>query len=289
MPVSAIAQRRIDRSLGLLQRRDHRLLWAYGLFSLLLVVVAEWAALHFHMADHFGSGVILLRAGAYVLLTMLLWGTILRADRRQVEQLLRREQNHFEATLLAYDGALTLKDTYTSGHGRRVGAYAATIAAAMGLDEAQVERVYQSGLLHDIGKIGTPDHILTKANRLTPEEYARIQHHPDAGADILAHIPALRPLVPGVRHHHERFSGCGYPQRLAGEAIPMDARIIAVADTLDAMTSNRSYSAALTWQRALDELREGAGSYFDPHVIEATLSNPCRSQLERLREQEMDA
>lgn len=289
MPVSTIAQRRIGRSLGRLQRRDHRLLWAYGLFSLLLVVVAEWIALHFHMDEHFGKEVILLRAGAYVLLTLLLWGAVLRADRRQVEQLLWREQNHFEATLLAYDGALTLKDSYTSGHGRRVGAYAATIAVAMGLEETQIERIYQSGLLHDIGKIGTPDHILTKSHRLTPEEYALIQHHPDAGADILAHIPALRPLVPGVRHHHERFSGCGYPQRLAGEAIPLDARIIAVADTLDAMTSNRSYRTALSWQRALDELRDGAGSYFDPQVIKVTLSEPCRSQLDRLREQEVEA
>lgn len=288
MPVSTIAQHRIERSLGRLQRRDSRLLWGYGLLSLLLVVLAEWGALYFSMAEHFGSGVILLRALAYVLLTLLLWSTILRADRQQVAKLLWREQQHFEAILAAYESALALKDPYTGGHGRRVAAYAATIAGAMGLGETQVEHIHQAGLLHDIGKLATPDRVLNKSHKLTFDEYQQVQEHPGVGADIIEGIPPLRKLAPAVRHHHERFNGCGYPQRLAAFEIPLEARIIAVADVLDAMSSDRSYRPAMSWDRALSELQQGAGSYFDPQVVAAALEEPCRSRLSQLREQEMD-
>jgi putative nucleotidyltransferase with HDIG domain len=285
---STIAQHRIERSLGRLQRRDRRLLWGYGLMSLFLVVLAEWGAFYFSMAERFGIGVIVLRASIYVLLALILWGAILQVNRQQVAKLLWREQQHFEAILFAYDDAIALKDPYTGGHGRRVAAYAATIAEAMELGATRVERIYQAGLLHDIGKLATPDRVLNKPQKLTVDEYQQIKRHPDVGAEIIEKIPQLRRLGPAVRHHHERFDGCGYPQRLAALRIPLEARVIAVADVLDAMSSDRSYRPALSWDRTLGEIQQMAGTYFDPQVVAVILNEPCRSELCRLRERELE-
>lgn len=289
MSVSTMAQHRIARNLGSLQRRDRRLLWGYGLLSLLLVVLAEWGAFYFSMAEHFGVEVIVLRASVYVFLALILWGTILKINRHKIANLLWREQEHFEAILSAYDSAIALKDPYTSGHGRRVAAYAAMIAEAMGLDESKIERIYHAGLLHDIGKLATPDLVLKKPHKLTFDEFQQIRKHPGVGAEIIEKIPQLRRLAPAVRHHHERFNGCGYPHSLAALRIPLEARIIAVADVLDAMSSDRSYRPALSWERAMSEIRQMAGTYFDPQIVAMLFEEPCRSALRRLHEKAQEA
>lgn len=279
-------QRHIRPQLQALRRRDIQLLLGYALFSVLVVAVAEWLAFELHMAERFGPGLILVRALAYIAFMVLLWGLVLAANRRQIGHLLAREQAHFQAILRAYESAIALKDPYTGGHGRRVAVYATTIAEAMGLDAAKVEHIQQAGLLHDIGKIGTPDQILSKPSKLSQEEYAQVQQHAEAGATILESIAPLRALAPAVRYHHERYSGCGYPLSLAGEDIPQAARIIGVADALDAMTSARSYRDAISWDGALAELRRGAGRYFDPAVVAVALSEPCQARLSQLHAQE---
>lgn len=174
-------------------------------------------------------------------LALIAWGTILKINREQIANILWREQEHFEVFLSAYDSAIALKDPYTSGHGRRVAAYAATIAETMGLAESKIERIYHAGLLHDIGKLATPDRVLKKPHKLAFDEFQKIWEHPGVGAEIIENIPQLRKLASAERHHHERFNGCGYPQSLVALRIPLEARIIAVADVLDAMSSDRSY------------------------------------------------
>lgn len=159
--------------------------------------------------------------------------------------------------------AVDAKDEYTRGHSSRVAEYARSLATAGGLDEGFVELVYITGTLHDVGKIGIPDAALKKAGRLTEEEYAMIKTHPEIGEKIVSQIPQLRDTLPGIRCHHERWDGSGYPDRLAGKAIPLVARILSVVDTFDAMTSERPYRRGLAEEVALAEIERGAGTQFD--------------------------
>jgi len=176
-------------------------------------------------------------------------------------------------TIRALAEAVDAKDAYTRGHSERVGVYASRIARELGLRKDMIERVYIAGLLHDVGKIGVPDHIITKPDRLTPDEYREIQKHPEIGARILEPVEFLRNVVPCVRHHHEWYDGCeaGYPQRLRGDQIPLPSRIILVADTVEAMTSDRPYRKALPLETVLSELHKYSGSQFDPNAVEAFL------------------
>jgi len=176
-------------------------------------------------------------------------------------------------TIRALAEAVDAKDAYTRGHSERVGVYASRIARELGLRKEMIERVYIAGLLHDVGKIGVPDHIITKPDRLTPDEYREIQKHPEIGARILEPVEFLRNVVPCVRHHHEWYDGCeaGYPQRLRGDQIPLPSRIILVADTVEAMTSDRPYRKALPLETVLSELHKYSGSQFDPNAVEAFL------------------
>jgi len=173
------------------------------------------------------------------------------------------------ATVEALAATVDAKDPYTRGHSGRVAAYAAAIAGALDLPAADVTRVRQAGVLHDVGKIGVPDAILLKPDRLTDAEYAVIQQHPEIGERILQGLPFLRDILPAVRHHHERWDGGGYPDGLAGAAIPADAAILAVADSFDAMTSSRTYRPALPVGEAIRRVREGAGTQYDPRVVAA--------------------
>ena len=145
------------------------------------------------------------------------------------------------------------------------------IAERMGLSEEQCENIYYMGLLHDLGKIGVPNEIINKPSRLTEEEYDVIKGHPGMGSEILAEIKSRPDLVTGARWHHERYDGTGYPDHKKGEEIPLEARIIAVADTYDAMTSNRSYRSYLTQERVRDELVKNSGTQFDGKVAGAML------------------
>jgi diguanylate cyclase (GGDEF)-like protein/putative nucleotidyltransferase with HDIG domain len=163
------------------------------------------------------------------------------------------------------------KDSYTHGHSERVAGYARAIALALGLPQLEVETIELAGLLHDIGKIGVPDAILQKPGRLDPDERTLIEQHADLGARILSDNPALMPLVPLVRHHHERWDGRGYPSGLKGEEIPIGAAIICVADTFDTMTTDRPYRRAPGLEEARAEIAKCSGGQFAPHVVEAFL------------------
>ncbi len=168
--------------------------------------------------------------------------------------------------------AVDAKDPYTHQHVVRVQRYAVAIAEQMGLDEDQMEGVTTGALLHDIGKIGIPDSVLLKPGRLTDEEFAVIRQHPTMGAKILEPVEFPWPVLPAVKHHHEKWDGSGYPDGLAGGAIPLSARILAVADVYDALTSARAYRGAWPRERAVAEIARCAGSHFDPAVVEAFLA-----------------
>ena len=164
--------------------------------------------------------------------------------------------------------AIDAKDTYTHGHSSRVAAYSREIAHRAGYSEAAQNIVYMMGLLHDVGKIGVPDAVINKPGRLDDDEFLQIKTHPGKGAKILANMPEL---VAGARSHHERFDGRGYPDGLTGHAIPEEARIIAVADAYDAMTSNRSYRKGMEQQKVREQIERGKGTQFDPRFADIML------------------
>src|SRR5579875_1471553 len=168
--------------------------------------------------------------------------------------------------------ALDAKDPYTRGHSFRVGRYAAMLAREMGLAQDMVEEVERAAALHDVGKLGIPDAILNKPGQLTPQEMLVIQRHPLLGGAILSQIEGVGYARDWVLHHHERYDGQGYPHRLAGEQIPLAARITAVVDAYDAMTTDRPYRQALSHRDALLEIQAAAGTQLDPQVVDAFLN-----------------
>ncbi len=170
----------------------------------------------------------------------------------------------FREMVLALAKTIDAKDKYTHGHSERVAEYSRQIARIDGSSEEVQEEIYTMGLLHDIGKVGIPESIINKPARLTDEEYKIIQSHTVIGSDILHLIKAAPELFQGARYHHERYDGKGYPDGLAGEEIPRTARIIAVADAYDAMTSNRSYRGILPQEAVRREIEKGSGNQFDP-------------------------
>ena len=174
----------------------------------------------------------------------------------------------------ALGAAIDAKDAYTRRHSEQVAEIAHIIARGMGMDEMQVDIIHVAGHLHDIGKIGVPNHILRKKGPLTDLEWEYIRRHPDIGADILRPVEALAQtgVVEMVRHHHERFDGGGYPSGLKGRQIPKGARIICLADTLSAILQNRPYRCAGSFKKAEDEITRHADSQFDPEVVAAFLS-----------------
>ncbi|NOY45822.1 MAG: HD-GYP domain-containing protein [Deltaproteobacteria bacterium] len=181
-------------------------------------------------------------------------------------------ESTFRETIQGLALALETKDAYTHGHSENVTRLAVATARQMGLDHEFCETLRQAGLLHDIGKIGISSSILNKPGRLTPEEYEIIKSHPAMGRRILEPISFLREVVPIVYHHHERFDGEGYPEGLTGEEIPLASRVMAVADTYDAMTSDRAYRRGLSHDVAVAELDRCAGTQFDPECVRAFLA-----------------
>lgn len=179
-------------------------------------------------------------------------------------QLKQRYMDTVEVLRLAVDA----KDEYTRGHSDRVAMLSVEIGRAYNFDEAALEELRVAGLFHDIGKIGTADDILLKTDSLDDVEYEEIKRHPMKGAMILSAVSMFESIVPVIRHHHERYDGKGYPDGIAGEDIELSARIISVADALDAMTSDRQYRSHLSFEDATDQLREGAGNQFDPSVVD---------------------
>ncbi len=170
------------------------------------------------------------------------------------------------------------KDVYTRGHSDRVSAFSVLIGEKLGLSESDIHTLKIGGLFHDIGKIGVPDSILLKDSKLTDDEYSQIKNHPTIGAHILSNATIFSDILPIVKHHHERYDGRGYPSRLVGEDIPYLARIAAVADTFDAMTSVRPYRQAFPIEIARDEIEKCSGTQFDPQIAKVfldILDNDC--------------
>ena len=183
-------------------------------------------------------------------------------------KLYRDMRKHYLETVQALAQAIDAKDTYTRGHSGRVAVYAVDIARRMGWQGDKLEQLFFTALLHDIGKIGVSDFVLTKDGSLSQAEREEINNHPSLGADIVTKIAYLKEGADYIRHHHEHYSGVGYPGQLAGDKIPQGARIIAVADAFDAMTSVRSYQGPRNLPEALQELRQCSHSQFDPAVVE---------------------
>ncbi len=179
----------------------------------------------------------------------------------------------FKDTIRTLSAAIDAKSHWTSGHSERVTACALAIGKEMGLDEKDMDNLGIAGLLHDIGKIGTYELIIDKLVGLTDEELMIIRQHPIKGAEILSPIRQLKGIIPAVRHHHEFYNGCGYPDGLKGEEIPLLARIVAVADSADAMSSDRPYRKGKTRDEIAEELRQYSGTQFDPKVVDAFLRN----------------
>jgi diguanylate cyclase (GGDEF)-like protein/putative nucleotidyltransferase with HDIG domain len=172
------------------------------------------------------------------------------------------------SAIYALVSTVEAKDPYTYGHSRKVNTYAVALAEAIGLSPEDVSRVSTAALLHDIGKIGVPDKVLNKKGKLNAEDWEAIKAHPRLGATIVGNVPNLVPCVSIILHHHERWDGSGYPEGLKGEEIPIEARILAIADSFEAMSSARPYRPALCGEKVLKQLRRGAGSQFDPELVE---------------------
>jgi putative nucleotidyltransferase with HDIG domain len=190
---------------------------------------------------------------------------------QQLRQAAQANRELFIGSLRAFVAAVDAKDPYTRGHSERVAAYSRTISRYLGLPEEVQHKIWIGALLHDVGKIGVEDHILRKEGVLSPEEYEQMKMHTVIGADIMAPIEQLREMIPAIRSHHEAWNGRGYPDGLKGEQIPLFARIVGVADTFDAITTNRPYQQAYSLQFAVETITRLTGSRFDAKVVTAFL------------------
>lgn len=208
-------------------------------------------------------------------LAQLAWGLELEKNRHARVHVNLKET--LFGTIRCLSTAIDAKDPYTRGHSERVARIAVRLGKEMGLSDGEGCDLYLAGLLHDVGKIGSRDEVLLKPSSLTAEEYSHIQNHPVVGERIVASVPRLAYLSPGIRGHHERLDGKGYPDGLAGEAIPLMARILAVADSCDAMMSHRRYRPGLSQARIEAIFRKGAGTQWDPRIVESFFS--CRYEI----------
>jgi putative nucleotidyltransferase with HDIG domain len=198
--------------------------------------------------------------------TFLLFSGLAASAIRRTE-LLQNNQLMYRASVEVLTAVVDAKDPTTLEHSRKVSRYARILAEEAGLPSSEVERIELAGLLHDVGKLSIPDHVLSKPGPLTVQEREMIYTHPERGAMILNQHPALMNLVPIVRHHHERIDGRGYPDGLPGEMIPLGASIISVADAFDTMMSQRTYQRKRAVGEAIDELQQSAGTQFDAELV----------------------
>lgn len=182
-------------------------------------------------------------------------------------RLMENIEEIFLGTVTSLVSAIDAKSKWTKGHSLRVADYAMKLGSRVGLKKDTLEKLQLAAILHDIGKIGTYEAILDKPGDLTSEEVELIHKHPSQGAEILMPLKSLRDIIPIMKHHHERYDGSGYPDGLAGDDIPLEARILAVADVYDAITADRPYRIAMTRETAIDELKSGAGAKFDPTLV----------------------
>jgi putative nucleotidyltransferase with HDIG domain len=212
---------------------------------------------------------------AALLLWLVLRGVYVRSSRQVMAHstalaaALAETERTYDTTLQALSNALDVRDSETEGHSRRVVEYMELVIHELRVPASQLAMLRRGALLHDIGKIGVPDNVLRKPAALSEAEWTLMKRHPEHGARIIAQIPFLEDVSRIVRHHHERWDGAGYPDGLAGEAIPLGARIFAVADSFDAMTSDRPYRRAMSVDEARREVARCRGTQFDPIVVDA--------------------
>jgi len=190
----------------------------------------------------------------------------------------------FLGTLHALSATIDAKDSYTHGHSERVALVSRQLAVAAGIDEQTADRIYLSALVHDVGKIGVPESVLTKPGKLTNEEYDTIKTHPEIGARIIERIRQMEDLIPGVLHHHEAWDGSGYPHGLKGRDIPLQGRIIGLADAFDAMSSDRTYRRAMPMDKVLEEIKRCSGKQFDPDLAEVFVGLDFYGYLSKLKQ-----
>jgi putative nucleotidyltransferase with HDIG domain len=194
------------------------------------------------------------------------------------------QSEFFGSVVRALTSAIDAKDPYTCGHSDRVARLSVSLARQLGCDKEELNTIYLSGLLHDIGKIGIDDNVLRKPGALTPAELEHIKTHPELGCRILDGVKQLDKVLPVVRHHHEAWNGAGYPDGLVGEETPFLARVVAVADSIDAMSSDRPYRKGMSDEKLDSILRDGAGKQWDARVIEAAFH--VRDELRRIGQDE---
>ena len=209
-----------------------------------------------------------------------------KIENGSVEEILK---NEYLDALKALSKIIETRDPYTREHSERVTKYAIDIAREMGFSEEEIEVLRQSSLLHDIGKVGISDIILCKQGKLSPEEKELIRKHPEIGEEILKPLKLLHIAQPLIRYHHERYDGQGYPDGLSGEEIPIYARILAVADSYDAMISERPYRKSLSHEEAVKELIRNSGTQYDPKIVDVFINKVIRKYNKNLEELEEDS
>ena len=191
--------------------------------------------------------------------------------KKKIKELTKRGKQNLIESIFAFAKTIELKDHYTGEHVEKTVNYSTKIAKALKLDPEEIENVREASVLHDLGKIGISDKILFKKSRLTKKEYEEIKKHPQIAADIIRPIQFMHDIVPLVLYHHERWDGKGYPIGIKAEEIPIGARIIAIADVYQALTSNRHYRKAFSRKKAIEILKKGTGTQFDPAIVDIFL------------------
>jgi len=246
---------------------------------LLLIILGAVSA---RLVEHYGIIALIPMMAAFVTMSFVFhqYYSSLNKLQQKVEEV--KTFNHKFLTAMA--ASIDARDHYTSGHSQRVAYWGREIAKAIGLPQEKVEEVYFGGILHDIGKIGIEDEILNKEGKLTPEEYDKIKQHTVIGYEIMQQAGWFNELLPAIRSHHERIDGRGYPDGLRGEEIPLVARILAISDAFDAMVADRPYRKGLPIEKALEEIRQGAGSQFDEELARHFIAI-----IDRLPKEELEA
>jgi excisionase family DNA binding protein len=195
-----------------------------------------------------------------------------RLSREELYQVYRDLLGSYVSTIKVILSALDSRDSITSGHSLRVSEYSTALSDKMGLTATEKRNLELAALLHDVGKIGISEYILGKPGKLTDQELFMVKKHPEIGENIISDVEFLKPTISPIRHHHERFDGKGYPDGLSKEEIPLNARIIAVAETYDFLTSDLSYRTAITKEQAFEEIKKASGTQLDPEIVSAFLN-----------------
>lgn len=233
-------------------------------------------------SDKFDQLLLLIESGIKAISQM----NLIREINAELKDTYSKLENAYMESIQTLRFTVEAKDTYTRGHSDRVSEYSVLIGKKLGLSDEDINTLRIGGLFHDIGKIGVPDNILLKESKLTDDEYSEIKNHPAIGAHILSNATIFKDVLPIVKHHHERYDGNGYPGKLKGEDIPYLARIAAIADSFDAMTSKRTYRNSLSLDVVKSELERCKGSQFDPIYADVFLDilNNEYEKIEEIRE-----